>query len=248
MEEEAEGQIAVEERERGRDALGVIEEREGKEVRVNFPVAMSGGVANDWKAGVDDDEDDSVEEDNMDIAAGQPEDGTRRAQKTHRRQRSNQTKSKMSTSTDGVGSLDVGGAAATTTGVNPHIGFASNAIPTTAAQRSGATPGTAERAGFGFGQRMKNPNAQPYYAYAAMANSYGYGTSSGGRGVYRFYINLKSYSRLCTNPKRFLCRHFPLGNSPHACDLTHTRDWNYRYCSAPWHIQRPFALAIAVEV
>jgi len=191
VEEENDEQVGVEEHERGRDAFGVIREREGKEVRVNLPVAMLGGLANDEKAGVDDDDDDdSGEEGDMDITAAQPEDGKRRAPKEHRRQRSNKTKSKLSTSTDGLGSLEVVGGAATTTGVNPHIGFTTNAVPTAAASRSGAAPGNAERhaaGGFGFGQRMKNPNAQPYYAYAAMANAHGYG-GSGGKGVYLFFF------------------------------------------------------------
>jgi hypothetical protein len=229
LEEEAEPeeQIGVEEREREGGREGVIRDKEAKEVRVNFPVLAGTKTTQDEdESGVrivararrkssahDDDDDDAKlpegaeddydddESDEADEETTTSPDGTKSKRTRKRRQRSKKTKSKISTSTDGLGSVDVVGA--TTTGVNPHVGFvSSNASPTAAAAaRSGGvgvpdTPGAAEQGphtvqaghGFGFGQRMKNPNAQPYYAYAAMANAY-------GRGLFYF---LTTYHKLTT--------------------------------------------------
>ena len=206
---EPEEQIGVEERER-EDGQGVIRDRQAKEVRVNLPVLTGAKPAQDGDEGgarvvararrkssaVDDDDDakspvgaeddndddDGVESGEVDEETTTSPDGTKSKRSRKRRQRSKKTKSKISTSTDGRGSEDVVGA--TTTGVNPHVGFVSpNAPLTAAAPLSGGvgvpdTPGAAERglnSAHGYGQRMKNPNAQPYYAYAAMANAYGRG-------------------------------------------------------------------------
>ena len=149
------------------------------------------GVDDDGKlpegAEDDNDYDDADESGEADEETTTSPDGTKSKRSRKRRQRSKKTKSKISTSTDGRGSVDAVGA--TTTGVNPHVGLvSSNPSPTAAAARSEGvgvpdTPGAAEeglnsaQAGhaFGYGQRMKNPNAQPYYAYAAMANAYARG-------------------------------------------------------------------------
>ena len=208
---EPEEQIGVEERERESGREGVIRDREAKEVRVNLPVLAGAKTAQDQdesgarsvararrKSTANNDDDDAksplgTEDDNDDDdgdESGEADeentaspDGTKSKRSRKRRQRSKKTKSKISTSTDGRGSEDVVGA--TTTGVNPHVGFVSPNAPLTAAAAPRSvgvgvpdTPGTAERglnSAHGVGQRMKNPNAQPYYAYAAMANAYGRG-------------------------------------------------------------------------
>ena len=207
-EPEPEEQLGVEERERESGRAGVIRDREAKEVRVNFPGAKateavqrdeddssprivararrksSANEDNDADAADNDDDDDEEESGEADGETTTFPDGTKSKRTRKLRHRSKKTKSKISTSTDGRGSEDVGGA--TTTGVDPHVGLVS--VPSAAAARSAVpgTPATAERGldsahathGFGFGQRMKNPNAQPYYAYAAMANAYGRGLFS----------------------------------------------------------------------
>ncbi|KIM35306.1 hypothetical protein M413DRAFT_350178 [Hebeloma cylindrosporum] len=216
-EPEPEEQLGVEEYEREGGREGVIRESEAKEVRVNLPV-LAGSKAGDESgarivararrksSAIDDDvhhakttdgaaenndDDDEEESGEADEENTVSPDGTNSKRTRKRRQRSKKTKSKISTSTDGLGSVDAV-LGATTTGVNPHVGSNASLNPSSAAVRSVGmgvpdTPGNAERGysgtspqaghGFGFGQRMKNPNAQPYYAYAAMANAYGRGAS-----------------------------------------------------------------------
>ena len=204
VEEEAEPeeQLGVEERERESGRPGVIRDREAKEVRVNFPGtkatervqrdqdessprivarARRKSSANDDDDAEADNNDDGDESGEADGETTTSPDGTKSKRTRKPRHRSKKTKSKISTSTDGRGSEDVGGA--TTTGVEPHVALVSNASAAAARSAVPDTPATAEQGlnsahathGFGFGQRMKNPNAQPYYAYAAMANAYGRG-------------------------------------------------------------------------